>query len=80
MPVVKVAITLEQETLRRVDALVAQRVFPNRSRAVQAALQEKLDRLAGSRLARECAKLDPHEEKALAEEGFAADIELWPEF
>ena len=80
MPVVKVAITLEQETLRRVDALVAQRVFPNRSRAVQAALKEKLDRLAGSRLARECAKLDPEEEKALAEEGIAADIELWPEF
>ncbi len=80
MPVVKVAITLEQETLRRVDALVAQRVFPNRSRAVQAALKEKLDRLAGSRLARECAKLDPREEKAMAEEGFAADIELWPEF
>jgi metal-responsive CopG/Arc/MetJ family transcriptional regulator len=80
MPVVKVAITLEQETLRRVDALVAQRVFPNRSRAVQAALKEKLDRLAGSRLAQECAKLDPHEEKAMAEEGFAADIELWPEF
>jgi Arc/MetJ-type ribon-helix-helix transcriptional regulator len=80
MPVVKVAITLEQETLRRVDALVAQRVFPNRSRAVQAALKEKLDRLAGSRLALECAKLDPHEEKAMAEEGFAADIELWPEF
>jgi Arc/MetJ-type ribon-helix-helix transcriptional regulator len=80
MPVVKVAITLEQETLRRVDALVAQRVFPNRSRAIQAALKEKLDRLAGSRLARECAKLDPEEEKAMAEEGFAADIELWPEF
>jgi Arc/MetJ-type ribon-helix-helix transcriptional regulator len=80
MPVVKVAITLEQETLRRVDALVAQRVFPSRSRAIQSALQEKLDRLAGSRLARECAKLDPREERAMAEEGFAADIELWPEF
>jgi Arc/MetJ-type ribon-helix-helix transcriptional regulator len=80
MPVVKVAITLEQETLRRVDALVAQRVFPNRSRAVQLALKEKLDRLAGSRLSRECAKLDPREEKAMAEEGFAADIEQWPEF
>jgi Arc/MetJ-type ribon-helix-helix transcriptional regulator len=80
MTVVKVAITLEQETLRRVDALVAQRVFPNRSRAVQTALKEKLDRLAGSRLARECAKLDPQEEKAIAEEGFAADVASWPEF
>ena len=32
MPSVKVAITLEQETLRQVDSLVARRVFPNRSR------------------------------------------------
>jgi hypothetical protein len=30
---------------------------------------EKLGRLARTRLARECAKLDPQEEKALAEEG-----------
>lgn len=80
MASVKVAVTLEQETLRRLDALVAQRVFPNRSRAVQAALQEKLERLAGARLARECAKLDPREEKALAEEGLAADMASWPEF
>lgn len=80
MPSVKVAITIERETLRRIDALVTQRVFPNRSRAVQAALQEKLQRIAGTRLARECAKLDPHEEKALAEQGIAADMASWPEF
>ena len=80
MASVKVAITIEQETLRQIDALVAQRVFPNRSRAVQAALQEKLQRLAGTRLARECARLDSREERALADEGLAMDLASWPEF
>jgi Arc/MetJ-type ribon-helix-helix transcriptional regulator len=80
MPSVKVAITLEQEVLRQVDALVSQRVFPNRSRAIQAAVQEKIDRLAGGRLAAECAKLDPQLERALAEEGLDPDVSLWPEF
>ena len=65
----KVAITLEEQTLAQVDALVSQRVFPNRSRAIQTAVQEKLDRMGRSRLAQECAKLDPELEKALAEEG-----------
>ena len=71
MPSVKVAITLEQETLRQVDSLVARRVFPNRSRAIQTALREKIERLEGGRLAAECAKLDPAFEQALAEEGLA---------
>jgi len=77
---VKVAITLEAETLRQLDGLVKRQIFPNRSRAIQSAVQEKLERLQGSRLAIECAKLDPKEERALAEEGFDADLREWPEF
>ena len=80
MPSVKVAITLEQETLRQVDSLVARKVFPNRSRAIQTALREKIDRLEGGRLAAECAKLDPTFEQGLAEEGLGADVASWPEF
>ena len=80
MATVKVAITLEQETLSQVDSLVAGRVFPNRSRAIQIALREKLERLEGGRLAAECAKLDPAIEQAMAEEGFGADAASWPEF
>ena len=80
MTSVKVAITLEQETLRQVDSLVAQRVFPNRSRAIQTALREKIDRLEGSRLAVECAKLDKKFEQGLAEEGLGEDVASWPEF
>lgn len=80
MASVKVAITLEAETLRRLDELVAQHVFPNRSRAIQAAVQEKIERLAGTRLLRECAKLDSRAEQALSEEGLEADAASWPEF
>jgi Arc/MetJ-type ribon-helix-helix transcriptional regulator len=80
MASVKVAITIEKETLRELDSLVARQVFPNRSRAIQCAVQEKLGRLQGNRLAIECAKLDRKEERALAEEGFDADLREWPEF
>jgi metal-responsive CopG/Arc/MetJ family transcriptional regulator len=80
MASVKVAITLEQETLRQVDNLVARRVFANRSRAIQTALREKIDRVEGSRLAAECAKLDKQFEQALAEEGLGADVAEWPRF
>jgi Arc/MetJ-type ribon-helix-helix transcriptional regulator len=66
---VKVAITIDRQTLRRVDGLVYKKVFPNRSRAIQEAVAEKLPRMERSRLASECAKLDPKFEKALAEEG-----------
>ena len=80
MASVKVAITLEAETLARVDSLVTQHVFPNRSRAIQIALQEKLERQEGARLAAECARLDPVAEQAMAEVGFGADMETWPEY
>jgi metal-responsive CopG/Arc/MetJ family transcriptional regulator len=80
MPSAKIAITIEQELLARLDRLVKQQRFPNRSRAVQEALRDKLDRLDRGRLARECAKLDPAAEQQLTEEGMAEDFEQWPEY
>jgi metal-responsive CopG/Arc/MetJ family transcriptional regulator len=80
MGTAKVAITLEEELLRRVDRLVRSRRFPNRSKAIQQAVQEKLERLDRGYLARECAKLDQRYEQAMAEEGLAEGIEEWPEY
>jgi metal-responsive CopG/Arc/MetJ family transcriptional regulator len=80
MAVAKVAITLDEATLRRLDALVKHRVFRSRSGAIQAAVEEKLERMDRSRLARECAKLDPQQEKLLAEEGLSAEVGEWPEY
>jgi metal-responsive CopG/Arc/MetJ family transcriptional regulator len=76
----KVAISLDESTLDRLDQLVQKRVFPNRSQAIQEAVAEKLARLERSRLAQECAKLDPAFEKALAEEGLSQDLAEWPEY
>lgn len=76
----KVAITINSPILERVDRLVNQHVFANRSQAIEQAVEEKLERLEGSRLARECAKLDPGFEQGLAEEGLAEGLSEWPEY
>ena len=76
----KVAISLDESTLDRLDRLVKKQVFPNRSQAIEEAVTEKLARLERSRLAQECAKLDPAFEKALAEEGLSEDLTEWPEY
>jgi metal-responsive CopG/Arc/MetJ family transcriptional regulator len=76
----KIAITLENEMLKRLDMLVKSKTFPNRSKAIQEAVAEKLNRMEKSRLAQECAKLDPKFEQSLAEEGFVSELEEWPEY
>ncbi len=76
----KIAISLDEGTVDRLDRLVRERIFPNRSQAIQEAVEEKLSRLEHSRLARECAKLDPAFEKALAEEGLSEELSEWPAY
>jgi metal-responsive CopG/Arc/MetJ family transcriptional regulator len=76
----KIAITLDEMIVNRIDRLVQKKAFSNRSQAIEEALQEKLARLDKSRLARETAKLDPEYERTLAEEGIAQDSSEWPVF
>lgn len=66
----KVAITLERQLLRLVDQWVAQRRFSSRSHAIQVALRDEVERWKHTRLAEEVRKLNPREERALAEEQF----------
>lgn len=80
MATAKIAITLDEDTLNRIDHLVKRRAFPNRSRAIQAAVKEKLERMERTRLARECANLDPSQEQALAEEGLTEELSGWPKY
>jgi metal-responsive CopG/Arc/MetJ family transcriptional regulator len=80
MPKTKVALTLDADLLRQVDELVARQKFRNRSQAVEAALADKLRRLARTRLAREAAKLNPAEGKRVADEGLADALDAWPEY
>lgn len=76
----KVAISLDEQVLDRLDRLVKEAAFPNRSKAIEKAIEEKLARLERSRLARECAKLDPEFEKSMAEEGLSEELSGWPEY
>ena len=75
----RIAITVDEQALAEIDRLVVEGVFPNRSKAIEDAVQERIARLHRSRLARECAKLGRSEEQALAEEGCVAEME-WPEY
>ena len=76
----KIAITLDQKCISRLDHLVHEHVFLNRSQAIQEAVDEKIERLERNRLAKECAKLDPDFERAMAEEGLTEDLSEWPKY
>jgi metal-responsive CopG/Arc/MetJ family transcriptional regulator len=76
----KIAITIDDKILRRLDLLVQSNVFPNRSKAIQEAIEDKLVRLDKTRLAQECAKLDRAFEQTLAEEGLSSELEEWPQY
>ena len=80
MSVAKVTISIEANLLKRVDRLVKERVFANRSQAVQSAVEEKVSRLDSNRLARECAKLNKTDEQSLADLGLASEAEEWLEY
>jgi len=76
----KIAITLDNNMVKKLDMLVKSNIFPNRSKAIQEAVVEKLARMEKSRLAQECAKLDPDFERSLAEEGFTSELDEWPKY
>jgi len=59
MATAKIAISLDEGTVKRLDHLVKNRIFPSRSKVIQDAVEEKLKKMGKGRLARECAKLDP---------------------
>ena len=74
----KIAVTLEEGSVKELDRLVTEGVYPNRSKALQSALDRFSDQERRSRLARELAKLDPKKEQQLAEEGLGVDP--WPAY
>lgn len=80
MNTAKITISLDPSLLQRLDRLVHSHVYPSRSQAVQAAVEEKIIRLQKTRLAQECAKLVPAHEQALADEGLGAEASEWPPY
>ena len=80
MSAIKIGITIQEQLLDRIDRLVKAGVFPNRSKALQEAVEEKLARFDRGRLARDCAKLDKKAERSMAEEGLFVEMREWPEY
>jgi Arc/MetJ-type ribon-helix-helix transcriptional regulator len=80
MPKAKIAITIDTTIVRRLDALVAAGTHGSRSEAIERAVWEYVARRERSRLARECEKLDPSAERALADEGLTGDAAEWPAY
>jgi Arc/MetJ-type ribon-helix-helix transcriptional regulator len=80
MPKDKVAVTIDRDLLSRLDRLVAEGRYASRSSAVEEAVEERLEKVELTRLARESAKLEPGFEQALADEGLAGDLVEWPEY
>ncbi len=76
----KIAITIDDKLLKQLDIMVKSKMYPNRSKAIQEAVADKLQRLERTRLAQECAKLDPVYEQNMAEEGLAMEMDKWPEY
>jgi Arc/MetJ-type ribon-helix-helix transcriptional regulator len=73
----KIAVTLDRRTVADLDRWVHEGKYPNRSRALQSAVNLLSEREKRTRLMRELAKLDPQEEKQLADEGLG---DAWPEY
>ena len=76
----KIAITLDESYIGELDRLVGEKIFQNRSQAIQQAVSEKLSRMRKTRLAEESAKLEPAQERAISEEGLTEDAKQWPPY
>ncbi len=75
----RITVTLDSHVLGELDRLVARGRVPSRGQAIEAALNEALERLDGNRPSRGVAKVDHDEERALAEEAMASELASWPE-
>ncbi|MBE9013349.1 CopG family transcriptional regulator [Pseudanabaenaceae cyanobacterium LEGE 13415] len=70
-------ITLQSEQEQFVQALIESGQFANAEEVIQTAIRSLFEQ---NRLAIECAKLDPQEEQAIAEEGMEFELETWGEY
>lgn len=79
MSTTKVGVTLQKDTLQELDRWVKEGQYPNRSRAIQIAITEMAARRKRRRLMEELAKIDPRQERALADSEYSGETS-WPEY
>jgi Arc/MetJ-type ribon-helix-helix transcriptional regulator len=80
MTMAKIAVSIDDKQLKKIDFYVKNKVFKNRSQAFQQSINETLEHLEHGRLAKECAKLDAHFEQEMADLGLDEDMDEWPKY
>lgn len=80
MSMAKVAVSIDDKQLKKIDYYVKKRIFKNRSQAFQLSIEQTLEHLEHGRLAQECAKLDVHFEQDMADVGLDEDLKSWPKY
>jgi metal-responsive CopG/Arc/MetJ family transcriptional regulator len=80
MSTAKIAVSIDNKQLKKIDFYVKKHVFKNRSQAFQISISQTLEQLEHKRLAKECSKLDANFEQEMAEIGLNEDLDAWPEY
>jgi len=80
MSMAKIAVSIDDKQLKKIDFYVKKKVFKNRSQAFQLSIDQTLEHLEHSRLAQECEKLDVNFEQEMADIGLDEDLEAWPKY
>lgn len=79
MSVAKIAISLDRDLLKKLDALIDQEHLDSRSQIISQAIEAILQQRSRAAFERECEKLDPAEEQGMAEERYTSEVE-WEKF
>jgi Arc/MetJ-type ribon-helix-helix transcriptional regulator len=74
----KIAVTLDRKTISALDRWVREGRYPNRSRALQSAVNLLTQREKRTLLPRELSKVDSQEERQFSEQGLGD--RAWPEY
>ena len=80
MSIAKIAVTVDEKQLKKIDFYVKKHVFKSRSQAFQISINQTLEKLEHTRLATECEKLNVQDEQELADMGLDEDLASWPEY
>mgnify|MGYP002278495076 CR=1 FL=1 len=79
MPAAKIAVTVDKKIVKQIDRLVKEGKYRSRSSVIQTALEEILKNKKRKRLIEELTRLDPREERELADEFLQPDSGEWDE-
>lgn len=80
MPKAKIAITINEDIVDKIDQLVKKHDYQNRSQVIEDAIREKLLKINKYRLSKELNNIDIDEERKMAEEGIEGEINEWAQY